>query len=99
VADEQVSTGLLVAEGVETTLSAGRGFQPAWSTLDASGLKAFPPLGGVEALTIVADRDPAGEEATAACAARWLAAGCEVRIWRSPAEGQDFADFATEAAA
>jgi hypothetical protein len=55
--DEELTTGLCVAEGLETALSAALGFRPVWATLDAGNLAAFPVLPGVECLTIVADHD------------------------------------------
>ena len=105
--DEELATGLCVAEGLETALSAAKGFRPVWATLDAGNLAALPVPPGVEALTIVADNDPpnpatgrrAGIGAAEACAERWAAAGVEVRIWRAPAEGTDMNDFVRGAAA
>ena len=105
--DEGLITGLLVAEGLETALSAALGFRPVWATIDAGNLAAFPVLPGVECLTILADHDRpnprtgrrAGLVAAEACARRWLAAGAEVRVWRAPAEGEDFNDFVTAEAA
>jgi putative DNA primase/helicase len=105
--DEEVTTGLLVAEGLETALSAALGFAPVWACLDAGNLAALPALPGVECLTILADHDRPnprtgkrpGPEAAGECARRWLAAGAEVRVWRSPAEGEDFNDFVAAGAA
>jgi hypothetical protein len=96
--DEEVTSGLLVGEGIETSLSAARGFGLAWATVDAGNLAAFPALGGIESLTIVEDHDAAGIAAAAACAERWLAAGAEVRMWRSPTPGADFNDHVGAAA-
>ena len=97
--DEEVTTGLCVAEGVETALTAARGFGLAWACLDAGNLAGLPVLPGVEALTIVADHDEAGLRAADACGRRWLEAGREVRVWKAPAEGADLNDYAREAAA
>ena len=105
--DEEVATGLCVAEGVETALTAARGFGLAWACLDAGNLAGLPVLAGVEALTVVADHDApnpktgkrAGLEAARECARRWLEAGREVRVWKAPAEGADLNDYAREAAA
>lgn len=99
--DEELATGLCVAEGLETALSAARGFRPAWACLDAGNLAALPILPGVEALTIVADHDRpnprtgrrAGMEAAEACARRWVEAGVEVRTWTALDEGADLNDF------
>ena len=87
--------GLLVGEGLETTLTAARGFGPAvWACLSAGNLASLPVLDGVECLTVVADHDlpdargrRAGQDAAARCAERWAAAGREVRVWTSPVPG------------
>ena len=101
--DEEVTLGLLVGEGIETSLAAA-GFGLAWACLDAWHMKTLPVLAGIDALTIVADHDPpnpqtgirAGEDAAICCARRWRAAGVEVRIWSDCRTGFDFADFAKE---
>jgi putative DNA primase/helicase len=98
VEDAEVTLGLAVAEGIETALTTMRAFRHCWCCIDASNLAAFPVLAGIDALTIVEDRDPAGQAAARACADRWLAAGVEVWIWQAPAEGQDFNDIARRAA-
>ncbi len=105
--DDEVTSGLAIAEGLETALTAAAGFTPIWAALDAANLAAFPVLDGIDCLTILADHDRpnrqtgkrAGIEAAEACAKRWLDAGREVRVWRSPVEGQDFNDFAAGEAA
>ena len=103
--DWSVTTGLAIGEGIENCLVAGQGRTPIWAALDAGNLAAFPVLDGIEALTIVADHDRpdrqgrrAGLSAADDCAARWVAAGREARIWASPVEGEDAADFARMAA-
>jgi hypothetical protein len=96
--DAEVTLGLCVAEGAETSLSAAAGFGLAWACLDAANLASLAVLGGVESLTIVEDHDAAGIAAAAACAERWLAAGAEVRVWRAPTPGADFADHMGAAA-
>jgi putative DNA primase/helicase len=98
VEDAEVTLGLAIAEGLETGLSTMRAFRSVWCCIDAGNLGAFPVLAGIDALTIVEDRDPAGQAAARACADRWLAAGVEVWIWQAPAEGQDFNDIARRAA-
>src|SRR4051794_30474912 len=97
--DEEVATGLCVAEGIETALTAARGFGLAWACLDAGNLAELPVLAGIDALTVVADHDEAGTRAADACSRRWAEAGCEVRIWKAPVRGADLNDFAQEAAA
>lgn len=92
--DAETTHGLCIGEGIETTLSAARGFQPAWATLDAGNMAAFPVLDGIESLTILADHDAAGHQAKETCAARWHEAGREVRVWRADESGHDFNDWA-----
>lgn len=97
--DDFVTTGLALAEGVETALCLARGYGSAWSTIDAGNLGAFPVLEGVEALTIAVDNDEAGLRAAAALGDRWIAAGREVREVIADRPGADFADLAAELAA
>jgi hypothetical protein len=94
-ADDMVTTGLAIGEGLETTMT-GRmaGFRPAWA-LGASGkIGTFPVLAGVEALTVFVevDQNGASEKALGKCAPRWLAAGREViPVW--PRRGKDLNDL------
>lgn len=83
--DDYVTHGLGIAEGIETALSLAHAHTPVWAAIDAGNLAALPVLAGVEVLVIGQDRDPAGEKAAAACAARWAAAGCEVLVTRQQA--------------
>jgi putative DNA primase/helicase len=94
--DEAVTTGLGIAEGIESALSLAHAFRPVWSCIDAGNLAAFPVLPGIECLTIAADNDPAGIRAANACAERWHQAGREVRLVMPPAEGADLNDLARE---
>ena len=96
--NESVTTGLALAEGIESALAAARLFQPAWAAIDASNLAQFPVLPGVDALTIFADHDNIGIIAAKACARRWHAAGREVRIRAPRLFGTDAADVAREVA-
>jgi len=91
--DFEVHSGLLIAEGIETVLSASKIFQfkPAWSVVDAGNLKKFPVLSGVECVTIAVDNDPAGKEAAAECTRRLLDAGTEVITARTN-KANDFND-------
>jgi Toprim domain len=92
--DEDVSHGLTVGEGVETTLS-GRalGFHPAWALGDSGNLRAFPVLPGIEVLTILVDHDEAGQCAASACMDRWTIAGREVHRVVPRRAGMDFNDL------
>jgi putative DNA primase/helicase len=53
---------------------------------------------GIESLTIAVDHDPAGIAAAHTLAARWHAAGREVRIVMPEREGADLNDLVLEAA-
>jgi Toprim domain-containing protein len=80
-ADEDVTMGLTIGEGLETVLSATQlGFTPAWALGDASNLRQFPVLSGIECLTIIVDNDKSGTGHRAAleCSSRWTSAGREV---------------------
>ena len=80
--DHDVTTGLLVGEGIETVLSASAllSFRPIWSLIDKGNLAKFPVLPGIECLTVAADNDSngTGQAAAAECAERWNTAGREV---------------------
>jgi len=55
---------LLVAEGIETALSAGRRFRaPAWSLLSAVNMAKWEPPTGVRKLLIAGDSNQAGQDA------------------------------------
>lgn len=92
--NDEVTGGLIVAEGVETALSImAIGLRPLWALMSAGAMRNFGPLDGIEALTIFADRDVAGIGAAQACAEAWAAAGREVRIIMAPQAGKDANDF------
>jgi hypothetical protein len=61
--DGEVTTGLLIGEGIETVLSASQKFKfrPAWSVLSRSGIAKFPALLGVECVTVAVDNDESGD--------------------------------------
>jgi putative DNA primase/helicase len=89
-ADENVMNGLHIAEGCETGI-AGRmlGLKPMWALGSKGAIEAFPVLGGIDCLTILAEPD--AEAAVEKCARRWYEAGREVIINRSRI-GKDLAD-------
>jgi hypothetical protein len=100
--DEEVEHGLVIGEGVETTLAAatrikhrGALLRPGWASGDAGHLEVFPVLRGIEALTILVDCDEngRGQRAAAQCAGRWTAAGREVIQLTPRIPGEDFADL------
>jgi hypothetical protein len=100
--DEAVALGLVLGEGVETTLAAatlithrGTLLQPAWAACSAGNMESFPVLAGIEALTLLVDNDAnnVGQKAAAACCARWTAAGREVTRFTPKHAGDDFNDI------
>lgn len=90
--DDAVTTGLAVAEGIETALTIAHDYRPVWSLIDAGNLASFPVLAGIETLVIGADNDPAGLKGAQACADRWAAAGVDVRIVVPESAGADWND-------
>tara|TARA_R110002096_G_scaffold435927_1_gene664233 strand:- start:5255 stop:6259 length:1005 start_codon:yes stop_codon:yes gene_type:complete len=70
--DENVTNGLGIAEGIETALTVIQaGWSPVWAMGSATGIANFPILPAIEALTILADNDPAGLRAAKQAAERW----------------------------
>lgn len=103
--DEAVEQGLVIGEGLETTLAAairiehrGTLLQPAWAAGSSSTLESFPVLDGIESLTIIVDNDASGtgQRAAEACAERWKNAGRQVIRLVPNKPGTDFADIAME---
>lgn len=94
--DEAVTSGLALAEGIESALAAAHLFTPVWSCIDASNLAAFPVLPGIDSLTIFADHDDIGTGAAKLCARRWRESKREVRIRRTKQPGLDLADLTAE---
>jgi putative DNA primase/helicase len=79
--DADVTMGLIIGEGLETTLAAMVfGLAPAWALGSAGGIAKFPVLSGIDALTVLAETDDGGANvrATEECFSRWTAAGREV---------------------
>ncbi len=89
--DEDVVTGLVIGEGIETCLSARQlGWSPCWALGSAGAIANFPvlgALGSVDALTIAAEPDEASSRAISQCLARWLAAGREINVIKSQLPG------------
>jgi putative DNA primase/helicase len=93
--DEDVSEGLAIGEGTESVLAAMKlGFRPSWALAGTSGIKSFPVLSGIEALTILVDNDQnsAGQRAAQQCSERWSRAGLEVFRAIPNQTGDDFDD-------
>jgi hypothetical protein len=91
--NEAVTRAVAISEGIESGLAAAHGFTPVWAALDADNLGKIPVLDGIDALTVVADRDAVGLSAARACATRWADAGREVRIATPRISGRDAADL------
>lgn len=92
--DEDVTTGLGIAEGLETalTVQAG-GWSPVWCAIDSGNVGNFPVLRGIESLTIFADHDPAGLRGAEKAASRWQEAGRDARVIVPPTVGADVNDW------
>lgn len=98
--DEDVTYGLAIGEGIETTLAGMmKGFQPAWALGSSGAIRYFPVLAGVDALTILVDNDEPkkdgrrpGPDAADECAARWSAANREVFLVMPTTAGADMCD-------
>ena len=87
-----VTSGLHIAEGIETAMSARQlGLRPCWALGSAGSVAAFPVLGGIECLTLLAEHDPASAQAVEACGERWHAAGRIVLV-NQPLKGKDLND-------
>jgi hypothetical protein len=84
---------LLVAEGIETALSAMQATgHPAWAALSTSGLRALELPGSVRDVIVLADGDDPGEAAAREAAMLWSRGGRRMRIAR-PLRGMDFNDM------
>jgi putative DNA primase/helicase len=83
---------LMVAEGIETALSAMQAAsQPAWAALSMSGMRTLDLPADVRDVVVLADGDEPGEAAARDAARRWKREGRRVRIARPP-RGFDFND-------
>jgi putative DNA primase/helicase len=93
-ADENVTFGLTIGEGVETCLAARlAGLQPVWAVGSSVAIAAFPVLPGIEGITILGEVGDGGanRRAVQACAARWIEAGREAFVVE-PQVGSDLND-------
>jgi putative DNA primase/helicase len=76
---------LMVAEGIETALSAMQATgRPAWAVLSTSGLRTLDLPDAVRNVIVLADGDEPGEAAAQDCARCWKREGRRVRIARLP---------------
>lgn len=82
--DSEVTTGLHVAEGVESGLAGLMlNMAPMWAMGSSTGIGALPVLGGIECLTICAETGEASDQAVEQVGIRWTEAGRDVRVCRS----------------
>ena len=90
--DEEVLGGLHLGEGIETCMAARQiGLRPAWALGSCGAIAAFPVLAGIEALTLLRERDDANARAADQVTLRWQAEGREVfDAW--PNVGKDVND-------
>lgn len=91
VPDDEITLGLGIAEGIETALAVMQrgGWRPVWAATSAGAIARFSVLPGIEALTVFADRDPAGLTAARSCCERWVKAGIEADLVEPPAGDWD----------
>jgi putative DNA primase/helicase len=83
---------LHVGEGVETCMAARQlGLRPTWALGSAGAVAAFPVLGRIECLTLLAEHCEVNTRAVKQCADRWYEAGREVIIIE-PKRGKDLND-------
>ena len=93
-AEDMVSTGLTVGEGIESCMSARQlGLRPVWALGSTANIAALPVLDGIESLTLLGETGDGGASARACCDAgtRWHRAGRAVDII-TPRFGGDLND-------
>lgn len=93
--DEEIGCGLGIAEGIENALTAAQiiGWGLVWAAGNRDALAKFPPLLGIDFISIFADADDSGVgiQAAQACAERWTLSGREALI-HIPPVGTDWND-------
>jgi phage/plasmid primase-like uncharacterized protein len=96
LAPAQPNQWLVVAEGIETTLSVMLACGlPGWAALSASGISKLLLPASESKVLICSDVDAngVGQRAANAAAERFLAEGRKVRVALAPAVGVDFNDL------
>ena len=84
---------LVIGEGIETSLSAGRLLGvPAWSAVAAGNMANIIPPCSVSEVLIAADPDQPGQRAAETAARRFAAQGFKVSIRTPTTPGWDFND-------
>ena len=91
---DPAGTELAIGEGIETAASAGKlAGLPAWAAISAGNMaKAMVLPPDVRSVLIAVDREPTGEDAARAAAARLRAEGRTVRFLMPEAPGTDAND-------
>lgn len=82
-ADETVTMGLAIGEGIETGMAARQlGIRPVWALGSVDAIRSFPVLDGVETLSVLGETDATGanDRATREVGTRWHRAGKGVEI-------------------
>ncbi|RWJ97005.1 hypothetical protein [Mesorhizobium sp.] len=88
--DEEVSHALHICASVrEGCAILASGYEPVWSLGTNEAIANFPPLPGIETLTIFASDEPVSRAAAFTCAQRWRDAGREILIRRRNWLGAD----------
>jgi phage/plasmid primase-like uncharacterized protein len=85
---------LVIGEGIESSLSAGRIMgAPAWAAIAAGNMRAIIPPSAPSEIILAADPDEVGQREAWAAAARWRDLGWRVRVATPDTSGQDFNDL------
>lgn len=93
---QEATDTLLVAEGTETALSAGRRFEtPAWSLISAANMSQWAPPSGIRKLLIAGDSGAAGQEAAFKLAERCNKSNILALPLIVPEEFSDWNEFDT----
>lgn len=91
---------LIIAEGIETSLSAGLlAGAPAWAALSAGNMAKVPLPDTVQEVIVAADNDATGQRAAWAAADAFLAQGRRVHVICPDIPGEDFNDLLQRCAA
>ncbi len=85
---------LVIGEGIETSLSAGRMIDaPAWAGIAAGNLARITPPAAPSEIILAADPDDTGQREAWAAARAWKALGRRVRVATPDTTGEDFNDL------
>jgi phage/plasmid primase-like uncharacterized protein len=92
--DLRPSAPLVIGEGIESSLAAGRMMgAPAWAAVAAGNMQRITPPAEPSEIIIAADPDPVGQREAWAASDAWQAAGRRVRVAVPDTTGQDFNDL------